>query len=363
MIHGPHFPMKTPQKISLVSQTADILRHHIATGKVLHTLPGENKLAEDLQVSRKTLRAALQILTAEKIISTPKAGARRSILKEPDKKSVRKKSVGVMLPRPLDELHASSQDLFRALRKHMDTREVGLHFHDCSFHTPRQNAKQAEDIFTTHHADVWLVLETTRTICEIAQSLDIPTVACGGVTTPDIHNVAYDVISAMQHACHKLINAGHTRICYPIDHSGGPPDAFLEILEKHSIPRNDSLHFPVFDNTTAGFVSMLERLFRMNQRPTAFITGGPRNLITLMTWLAKHKLSVPDDISILHIGSDPMLDPIIPQISYYSTSFTPLARELDRVIGSLLESGKINSENKKFFMDYIPGKSIASPPE
>lgn len=347
----------------MVTQTADILRDHITTGKILNTLPGENKLAENLQVSRKTIRAALLILTTEKIIDEPKAGAQRKILKEPERKNVRRKRLGVLLSRPLDELHASSQDLFRALRKYMDARHVDLHFHDFPFQSPRQNIKQIQDIFTSYQADVWLVLEMTSSLCKLLQGLGIHIVGAGGAVAPGIHNVAYDALSTIQHACHKLFNAGHTRICNPMDSASEPHPDLLEIFENKGIPRNDTLHFPHYDHSTAGFISLLERLFRLKKPPTAFITAGPRNLITLITWLAKKKLSVPEDISILHIGSDPMLKPIVPEISYYSTSFAPLARELDRVIGSLLESGRIPSGQKQFFMDYVPGKSLAPPPQ
>ena len=350
--------MQTPQKVSLVTQTADILREYIITGKISHILPGEHKLANELQVSRKTLRAALIILTNDKVISESKPGARRKILAKPERTEERTQSVGILIPRPQDELHASSQDLFRAFRKYMDARQVSLHFHDHPYQGPRQNPKEIENIFRSHHADVWLVWEMTIPLCKLIQKLDIPAVACGGATSDDIYNVCYDGLSAIQHAFHKLIKAGHQRICFPIDHDRGPNSALTQLLENKGIENDDALHFPTFEHTTEGFITMLERLFKRKDPPTAFITGGPQNLITLITWLASKKLSVPEDISILHIGSDPLIESITPQISYYSTSYAPLARELNRITGILLENPQLVPTGQKFYMDFIPGESV-----
>jgi len=354
--------MQTPQKISLVTQTATILREHISEGKILHTLPGENKLASDLQISRKTLRAALEILTTEKIISKSTPGARRKILTDPILPSEQPKRVGILLPRPLDELHASYQDLFRAFRKHLEAQNIQLQFHDSPFQNPRQNPQKIQAIFESNPADAWVVLEITRAICQVAKSIDLPILACGGTSSPEIYNVAYDAISAVQHAFHKLITAGHTRICHPIDYEGSAHPSLLQLLENKGITSDQVLHFPSFDNTQAGFISLLERLFNRDEPPTAFITGGPRNLITLITWLASRKISVPSDVSILHIGSDPMIESIFPQISYYSTSYAPLARELNRVTCQLLKNPKMLPTGKTFFMDFVPGASLAPAP-
>lgn len=350
--------MQRPQKTSLVTQTADIIREHIMTGEIKHTLPGEHTLAAELQVSRKTLRAALIILTNEKLLAESTPGARRKILAKPDRTTDRQQSVGILLPRPQDELHASSQDLFRALRKYMDARHVTLHFHHFPYHAPTHNRKRLETIFKSHHANVWIVWEMTLALSKLMEQLALPTVACGGATTDAIYNVAYDGPSAIQHAFHKLIKAGHQRICHPIDHGGTVNPSFANILKNQNIFTDDALHFPSFDHTTGGMVTMLERLFKRKDPPTAFITGGPYSLITLITWLAKKKLSVPEDISILHIGSDPMLEAIIPQIDYYSTSYAPLARELSRITGILLETAQTPTEGQKFYMDYVPGASM-----
>ena len=57
-----------PQRNSLVSQTSAYLRQEINRGSWKEWLPSERTLCESLQVSRNTLRAALEQLKRENLV-------------------------------------------------------------------------------------------------------------------------------------------------------------------------------------------------------------------------------------------------------------------------------------------------------
>ena len=57
-----------PQLVSLVTQTERILTHGILRGTWKFRLPGERPLCRELQISRGTLRAALQALEKQNLI-------------------------------------------------------------------------------------------------------------------------------------------------------------------------------------------------------------------------------------------------------------------------------------------------------
>ena len=57
-----------PQRISLVAQTKSVLIQGIGERRWKGRLPSERALCEDFQVSRGTLRAAMEILSKQKLI-------------------------------------------------------------------------------------------------------------------------------------------------------------------------------------------------------------------------------------------------------------------------------------------------------
>src|SRR5205085_2774779 len=71
------FMKQLPQRLSLVAQTAGILREQITAGTWEH-LPGERELCARLRVSRPTLRLALEALRKEGLFHVAQ-GKRRQI--------------------------------------------------------------------------------------------------------------------------------------------------------------------------------------------------------------------------------------------------------------------------------------------
>lgn len=60
---------RTPHRQSLPIQAAKIILEMISSGDLHDILPGERRLADQLQIGRDTLRGALQILESENVIS------------------------------------------------------------------------------------------------------------------------------------------------------------------------------------------------------------------------------------------------------------------------------------------------------
>lgn len=94
-----------PQRHSLVSQTAAILREEIERGSWPEWLPGERVLCETLQVSRNTLRAALDQLKRDRVIESVH-GAGNRVNAQPPQRRTRLKATDVALlsPLPIEQL-------------------------------------------------------------------------------------------------------------------------------------------------------------------------------------------------------------------------------------------------------------------
>src|SRR3954469_8304301 len=87
-----------PKRLSLVAQTAAILKEHLTTSSAGEQLPSERELCTQMGVSRMTLRAALARLTDEKLIKSRK-GQRPLIVAQATQASTsRSRSVVVLSP-------------------------------------------------------------------------------------------------------------------------------------------------------------------------------------------------------------------------------------------------------------------------
>jgi DNA-binding LacI/PurR family transcriptional regulator len=354
--------MQAPKKISLATQAADILRQQILDKKFTKVLPGETPLAANLRVSRKTVREALAILENEKIISPAEPGKRREIFETVGalKPKSANETVRILLPKPIREMHASAQHLFRTYIHHLQIEEDDVEYHHLPYASSKTDIRpRLAELVDSHRASLWVIYELNKEIAEVITSRGLNAIACGGITNTKIPVVTYHGSSAIQHALNKLFQNGHTNIVKPTTHPHLNFDYMAKVFEKQGMTYLPEYNTPYYSGTAQDFSLLLQKLFLSETPPTAFITSGPRELISLITWLGVHRLSIPKDVSILHIGSDPLLDSIFPQISYYSTSSDPIARELARLSNTLIQTPQKTLENKFFYMDYKAGESLA----
>ncbi|MGV3757304.1 MAG: GntR family transcriptional regulator, partial [Verrucomicrobiota bacterium] len=96
-----------PERVSLVTQTGRILRQGLETNRWPGALPGERLLAEQLRVSRPTLRAALAQLEKEGLLQTSQGKRRQTVSgkgKRQKGKNSAPKSICLLSPHPLDEV-------------------------------------------------------------------------------------------------------------------------------------------------------------------------------------------------------------------------------------------------------------------
>ncbi len=103
-------------------------------------------------------------------------------------------------------------------------------------------------------------------------------------------------------------------------------------------PGETTLHV-IKDHRTAEHVaSALHRVFQAEHPPTAIVTTRSRQLLTLLSWLASHRLSIPQDLSVVSLTYDTVYDALVPQISCYNLAPPVLARHLARKLDAVMDS-------------------------
>jgi DNA-binding LacI/PurR family transcriptional regulator len=105
-----------------------------------------------------------------------------------------------------------------------------------------------------------------------------------------------------------------------------------EEFEKRGLIFIPSQHMPCWDNDREKLDEFLLERLSSPDRPTAWIINGLDALIMMFSTLMILGLRVPQDVSILSMGSDPMLGCFRPAVGHYSSPHRALASAIAGMI-------------------------------
>lgn len=359
--------MEIPKREPLANVVAEQLKKLIENGELVGVLPGEYVLLEKLQVSRKTVRSALQILTTSGHISAPSRGQRRRVLTPNSTRNVKQHNVAILTPTPLDTLNVSTKDLLRLVRLKLEKHDARCDFYHTDTTLKRDFRKKLGETLSSHKADLWIIFDANEAVIKEARSLDVPVLVCGSdyPLPENFHAVSYDLGPTVSHAFHLLLRHGHQRIFYPVTATRDIPAQVSQAFATHGITVTAKQIFPTYEGSKESLVNLLEREClghkSLDKTPptnaSAIITDNS-NITTVMTWLGKHQLRVPEEVAVLNIGDDPVLADIYPQIDHYTTGYKPLGKKIGSLALKLIKNPLLKPEKHTLLSEYIPGESI-----
>jgi len=354
-----------PRPESLVQRTVEVLREQLERGHFGETLPGEPRLASELMVSRGTLRKALEWLEAEGRISSGHPGARRRVMARGGgsvTKSVR--TVGVLIPQPFDTLSSPTQNFLHDLSVLVAADGIRLSYHDTVAAQRAKPGRLLKAILADHPADLWLIYEATKPMVAFFKAADIPVIACGGPGADEsVSHCAFDGVAAQRHAIGVFARAGHTRIVtatrYPRPLR---EEVTREEFTKRGLAFDPAVHMPLWNNDRDQLRRLLRRRLSAADRPTAWLINGLEGLLVFFSTLMELGLRIPDDVSLLTIGTEPILDCFRPAIGHYATRHGTLVRKLAGMIRTHLESPPSKPLIQLLQTEYVRGGSVGPAP-
>ena len=205
----PRIPHRQPLPI----QAADIILEMISSGDIQDLLPGERSLASQLQIGRDTLRAALEILEADGIISSREHGKRRRILSSATRKSRATKRIAFLSPKTLVQLPPWMLVEFDTLRELLNQRGYVLQLVTPGLFHLKNPARKLESLIKDIEADAWILHQCTPPVQEWFDAQKIPALI-RGYPQPDIQIpfIDEDWEAAAFHAGTLLKRNGHRRV-------------------------------------------------------------------------------------------------------------------------------------------------------
>jgi DNA-binding LacI/PurR family transcriptional regulator len=357
-----------PQRHSLVSQMADILRDGISRGIWRDRLPGERALCGQYQVSRNTLRAALGQLQRDKLIEALHGSGNR-ILSKPRRQAGRLQSrdVGLLSPEPLERLRPTQTLWIDELRAMLSERGCRLHvFHGRPYF--RANPGPAlERLIAENPHGCWILTLSNAAIQRWFARHDVPCVVAGSVHAGlDLPYRDLDHRAMCRHAAGVFLGLGHRKLALVITKSQLAGDleseaGFVEGVQKSS-HAGAEVQVCRHDGSVDGIGHAVRRLVEQRPPVTAVLVANAYHYLTVVTRLGQAGRRVPADVSVISRDDDLFLSYLVPGPARYAASSHALAKSLLRPVEELLEKAPPGRRGLRLMPEFRTGGSVGKGP-
>jgi LacI family transcriptional regulator len=358
---GPSFP----QRASLVVQTVTCLQERVAARQWQGWLPSERLLAEELQVSRSTLRRALAHLHATGEIQAEHGRGQRILGHSQRRPSLRSRDVAILVPRPLEQLRPSQALWIDALRAMLSERDCRLHLIH-GHHYFRNHAEAAlERLVRQRPVGCWILLLASAPCQRWFAQKGLPAIVAGSCHRGiDLPYRDLDHRAACRHAAGNLIALGHRRLAFVTLQAPPAGDIASELGFQEAIAATReevTSSVAKHDGTPAHLFLTLRRLMAGRDRPTGLVVTQAYHALSVISGLARLGLRVPQDISVISRDDDPFFAFLQPEPCRYAADPKDYAR---RILPAIVESlsGQPVSRRAEWSMPrFLRGHSLAAP--
>jgi LacI family transcriptional regulator len=353
-----------PKRSSLVAQTAAILRENILAGVWEDLLPGELELCERFQVSRVTLRAALDQLLREGWFRSTQ-GKRRAITRERALKVSVKPSDSVVLlsPLPLQNIPASAIFWVDALRDHLGAAGYRLEVQASQACYSQHPEHTLETLVHKCRPAGWVLYLSTAPMQQWFSERGQRCVISGSRHPKvELSSVDIDYAAACQHAVGLLAGKGHRRLALLMPHSNqaGNLESERGFTEAGQKLRAQGVETMVahHDGSVAAICLALDGLVRAARPVTGFLVAKPAHVVTAVSHLLRRGVRVPQDVSLISRDDDPLLEHLVPSVTRYHTDPALFARKISRIVVDMVRNGVRRRHDSRLMPTLIRGETL-----
>jgi len=351
--------MRPLRRVSVAEMCANHLRTGLRAGQWGEALPGVRRLAAELDVSHDAVRAALRILEAEGLLNARGRGRSRAVTAQGVARH--RLRIGILLNYPLDVMNITAHLLLR-LQHDLRAKEYEVFFMRKSQVELKHDVRRIIGHLGENPADAWIVVSGSRELLEWVAAQAVPTLALYG-RADGLPLARTGPLKAMLYAAvtRHLLKLGHRRIVLIAQKDRREPTpgkserAFLEELDAHGIPKSD-YHLPDWEETPAGYSHLLESLFKLTP-PTAMIIDGAGQFVATMEFLARRRIHVPDQVSMVSTDDDASLAWCHPGVALIKWDTAPIVRHIVRWVMSV-GKGVVVRRTVNFPSEFVEGGSI-----
>jgi LacI family transcriptional regulator len=358
-----------PRRLTLVHQLTAIVRQEIADGTWKDWLPSERSLSERLQVSRNTLRTALEELAREGVIQ-PTHGAGNRILTSAASSTDRERSrdVAVLTPDPLQQLRPSLTLWIEQLRVVLHAQGYNLRIVQGRQYFRANPGPLLHRLIRQHDYACWILLLANEGMQRWFAASGQKCVVAGTVYEGlDLPFCAADHAAMCGHVARLMLERGHRQLALLLRRSGLAADlaserGFRDAVKKSAYRGAEATVCHHHDSVT-GIAEQLRQLMRRSRPPTALLVTNAHYYLTVATCLQQMGKRIRHDVSVVSRTDDPFLGFLSPEPARYTVSADAMARGLAQIVLDLLQGREPQQRAVRILPQFNFGESLGACPK
>ncbi|HYF36644.1 MAG TPA: substrate-binding domain-containing protein [Prosthecobacter sp.] len=352
--------------MSLVSQTIQSLDEGIRAGQWKAGLPSERELSKHLQVSRTTIRAALEELQRKGWLNVSNRKGRSIVTRRATRAvSAPKKEIAVLSPRPHSAMTSLTKSALDMLREKLAKAGYITELHVNAACFSGNPARALEQLVRAHPSAVWVVLGSKEPPQRWFIRQRIPCLILGSCA-PEfaLPSLDVDLQAVCRHAGGVFLRKGHRQLALVLPQNAYAGDVLSEAGFREalaSVPDAAPLRVIRHDGTTAHLCFLLDAALRAPDPPTAFLVAPALQTLTVMMHLMGRGKRIPRDVAVISRGDDPVLEAATPVVARYVINPEQFARRLSSAVRQLAETGALPAHAIRMMPAFFPGETITGP--
>ena len=353
-----------PRRMLLSDQAAAVLRSGIEAERWGDRLPSEAELCRELQVSRVTLRRAIDQMVRERRVEPGGRGRHHRICaKRATRRSATEgRTLRVLAPYPLPALGSVSHAALVELGARIAAQGYRMEFEHRPMLFNRHRLAELERLDSLPDTAAWLVLYSTEPMQRWFAARGRVTVALGrvheGIELPCVYP---DNKASARHAAGLLHRRGHRDAVYLRERFTSLGDRVAaEVFVEEMRRLGGRARVVVYDpkETTVGAV--VEGLLAERTRPSAIFTSNPDTSLGVLCVLLRAQVKVPEEMALVAGWDDQFLAHTVPSIARYRVEGVALGRKLAQLFTDLLANGPGKARGLGVLPKFVPGGTLGA---
>lgn len=353
--------LEIPQRLSLSGQTASAIRKAIVENVWQEFLPSERRLCDMFQVSRPTIRTALQQLAKDGLIEIRQGRRNRLLAASARTAAPRSRLVVLVSHQPIAQMTLTAYQGISEMRAHLAEQGFTTEVLVCPAQSATAQRRKIESFLRQNHALCCVLLSLGKELQEWFATRSIPALVLGSChPAVKLPSLDVDYRSVCRHAAGVLRAKGHRRIALLVPNSDVAGDLASEAgFREGLVPRPGESELAALvvrhNGTLPQLSAKLDLLFASAHPPTALLVAKPIHVFSTVIYLLRHGHKVPGTVSLIARDYDHLFGD---SISHYRFEGDTFAHRLSRLMLQMVSQGFLPTEPNLIFPRYVSAGTV-----